>query len=200
MNSPDALDLSGFRKPSKPAPTPTGGEEKAEPATVEAVPEKTPPEAAARPDSGSVSRDTTGRVVAATTARRRAPRTPGADSDGRLVVALPVALRDRARKAAAEQDETYAEIVLRSIEETHEQLSDLVAAHRGDGRSVGSLFEHRAKPKRMTEGTVQVTVRGLSPRDRGVLDELVDEVGAANLTELITVALDAHLPAAVPAD
>lgn len=200
MNSSDALDLSGFRKPAKPAPTPTGPQENVEPVTVDAVTLETPPEAGARPSPGSVSKVTVGRAAGTTSARRRAPRTPGADSDGRLVVALPVALRDRARKAAAAQDETYAEIVLRSIEETHEQLPDLVAAHRGDGRAVGSLFEHRAKPRRITEGTVQVTVRGLSPRDRGVLDELVDEVGAANLTELITVALDAHLPTPDPTD
>lgn len=204
--NPDNFDLAAFKKPARP-PKP------AEPAAAaQQAPEASPvletTESPARPSEAAqeapqdVQAPPTEREASRGEGevnpprRRRAPRAAGPESDGRLVVALPIALRDRARAVAASHGETYAEVVLRAIQETHTRLPELVAKHHGgDGPTIGSLFEHRAKPKRVVEATAQVTIRGLSSHDRSVLDQLVDDVGAANLTELVTVALDEHLPA-----
>lgn len=202
--NPDPFDLAGFRKPTKPAqPSPApqqAPEPTAEPESAKTpeTPRETPEQA---PEPNEAATEPAGRAVATggeatPPRRRRAPRAPGPASDGRLVVALPVTLRDRARAVAASHGETYAEVVLRAIQETHSRLPGLITAHRGTaGPAIGDLFEHRAKPKRVVEATAQVTIRGLSAHDRGVLDQLVDDVGAANLTELVTIALDENLPA-----
>lgn len=128
--------------------------------------------------------------------RRNSPRKPAADSDGRLVVALPIALRDRARAHASSRGETYLDVALAAVQDVHERLPQLVAARHAEltpPAPSGGLFEHQPRRK-VTEATTQVTIRGLTGHDRAVLEELVDTVGAANLTELLTVALDAHLP------
>lgn len=188
--TPDGFDLAAFKKPG---PRPVQ-RESAENSAGAVAPEVALPDAV--PLAPRQPERDGGASTPAPVRRRRAPRAAAPTSDGRLVVALPVGLRDRAKAVAATRGETYAEVVLRAIQETHPRLGDLVASHRGgDGPAIGSLFEHRAKPKRVAEATVQVTIRGLSQHDRGVLDRLVDEVGAANLTELVTVALDEHLPA-----
>lgn len=128
--------------------------------------------------------------------RRNSPRKAGAGSDGRLVVALPIALRDRARAQASSRGETYLDVALSAVQEVHAQLPQLVADRHSEAAppaTAGGLFEHQ--PRRKTsEATAQVTIRGLTQHDRRVLEDLVDTVGAANLTELLTVALDAHLP------
>ena len=133
------------------------------------------------------------------TRRRPSPRKAGQGSDGRLVVSLPVALRDRARAHAGSRGETYLDVALAAVQETHSRLPQLLAARHGHDEdstatAAGSLFEHRPRPRKTPEATAQVTIRGLSVHDRAVLEQLVDDVGAANLTELLTVALDEHLP------
>lgn len=128
--------------------------------------------------------------------RRPSPRKAGEGSDGRLVVALPVALRDRARAQASSRGETYLDVTLAAVQDTHPRLAELIAAaHTApDEAPAGGLFEHRPRRRKVAEATVQVTIRGLSAHDRGVLEDLVDQTGAANLTELLTVALDEYLP------
>lgn len=186
--TPDGFDLAAFKKPAPRAAPGDSTADNSDSAEHEAALPSAVSAAQREPERDG--------GVGAPARRRRAPRVAAPTSDGRLVVALPVALRDRAKAVAATRGETYAEVVLRAIQETHPRLGDLVSSRRGDeGPAIGSLFEHRAKPKRVAEATVQVTIRGLSQHDRGVLDRLVDEVGAANLTELVTVALDEHLPA-----
>ena len=132
---------------------------------------------------------------AAAPTRRRSPRTASADSDGRLVIALPIPLRDRARAYAASHGYTYADVCLEAIETHHEHLSDLVDALRAtsSGAETGVLFERRPTA-RATTPTTQVTIRGISAHDRKVLDSLVDQAGARTLTELLLAVLDEHLP------
>lgn len=126
------------------------------------------------------------------------PRTAGSGSDRRLVIALPATLRDRARAHAASKGETYLDVVLAAVEEVHDQLPQLLDKHRQDAipptiESTG-LFEHQPRQPKEPTATVQVTIRGLSHHDRKVLEDLVETTGAANLTEMITVSLDEHLP------
>lgn len=180
--TPDPFDLTAFKRPPRPAqPGPvavpgTPPDTSNDPSPHPPIPGGTPARARPRP--------------------RRAPRTPGPASDGRLVLALPVPLRDRARTVAAGRGETYADVVLRAVQHTHARLPDLIEdrRHHDAGATIGPLFEHRTHRRRTTEATAQVTIRGLSAHDRAVLDRLVDDVGAANLTELVTVALEADLP------
>lgn len=140
------------------------------------------------------------------TAEPRAPRrrrgyssrTANSGSDRRLVVALPVALRDRARAYAASRAETYQDVVLAAVEAVHDQLPQLLDAHRVEAVPATSeakgLFDHQPRQPKEPAAKVQVTIRGLSHHDRRVLEDLVESTGAANLTEMITVALEAHLP------
>lgn len=132
--------------------------------------------------------------------RRRGPssRTANSGSDRRLVIALPVALRDRARAHAASRAETYQDVVLAAIEAVHDQLPQLLDAHRLEAVPATSetkgLFDHQPRQRKEPAATVQVTIRGLSHHDRRVLEDLVESTGAANLTEMITVALEEYLP------
>ena len=89
---------------------------------------------------------------AAAPTRRRSPRTASADSDGRLVIALPIPLRDRARAYAASHGYTYADVCLEAIETHHEHLSDLVDALRAtsSGAETGVLFERRPTARATT--------------------------------------------------
>lgn len=177
-------------RPQRTAPRPVAHQEAADsPPTTPAVEE----------ESTQATTEAQMTVTAPQKARRRpSPRKTGQDSDGRLVISLPIALRDRARAHAASRRETYLDVALAAVQDTHERLPQLVAARHSDdtasNASSGSLFEHRPRPRRTPEATAQVTIRGLSTHDRAVLEQLVDDVGAANITELLTVALDEHLP------
>lgn len=184
-------DLSSRLRKRSPAPAAEDPPEATRPAAARPDPSHEPPAEAPAPRQ----------TPAAAPARRRSPRTAGPGSDGRLVVALPIPLRDRARAHASGRGETYLDVVLAAVQATHPQLPAALERHRAaaapaeqTGGEAGGLFEHRPRPRRATEPTTQVTVRGLSAHDRGVLEQLVDDLGATSLTELITVALDEHLP------
>lgn len=124
---------------------------------------------------------------------RRAPRRTS--TGDRLLIALPLSLRDRLRAVAQTRQVTYRDLVLDAIEATVDELPSLLTPQASETVHTG-LFERAAtrKTKPATEGTAQVTIRGLTPQNRDVLAQLVTDTGATSLTQLITTALDKHLP------
>lgn len=161
------------------------------------------PEAPARTETPRTS-SATAEPRAPRRRRGSSSRTANSGSDRRLVVALPAALRDRARAYAASRAETYLDVLLAAVEAVHDQLPQLLDTHRLDAIPTtdepGGLFDHQPRQHKEPTATVQVTFRGLSAHDRGVLEDLVESTGAANLTEMITVALDEHLPGNMDSD
>lgn len=182
------------RRPAPPAPAPQTPPPAQEPASESPAAPPASTDQDTTPSPAPAAASTAGRGSG--DLRRRSPRAAGPDSDGRLVIAIPPGLRDRARAAAASRGLTYADIALEAVEAVHDQLPELVERHRQpDPETRGrGLFEHRPRQRRASEATVQITIRGLNAHDRGVLDQLVEGSGAHTLTELLTVALDAHLP------
>lgn len=179
----------GKRPPRQPRPERPEAPE--QPETAPQEPAQGPPAAEVAPDPGPAS-DAPARPV-----KRPAARKSDARTSGRLIIALPIGLRDRARAHSTSRGETYLDVILAAVQDVHPRLSQLIEKrHQGETEAPtsGGLFEHQPRRKRATEATAQVTIRGLTPHDRGVLEDLVTTSGAANLTELITVALDEHLP------
>jgi hypothetical protein len=117
-------------------------------------------------------------------ASRGAPRT--------VIVYVPVSVRDRLRKLAAEQDVTYTQLVLDALDATHEQLGP-VLSQRGQTKT-RSLFQQPAVPRRRRheEPHVQVSLR-LVPEDLAVIDRLTDELNAGSRSHLVATALKAYL-------
>lgn len=186
FKKPDrAASLSGKlrARPARARPEPAGDQPPEPPAPTRPETTRTPPAAEPR---------------APRHRRGPSPRTASSGSDRRLVIALPATLRDRARAHAASRAETYLDVVLAAIQEVHDQLPRLLDEHRLDAipttNEPTGLFDHQPRQHKEPTATVQVTIRGLSHHDRGVLEDLVESTGAANLTEMITVALDDHLP------
>lgn len=186
MDTPEFDVADSFKKPDRAASL--SGKLRARPAR-----RRSEPAAATQPET-----TLTAAAESRASRRRPSPRTAGSGSDRRLVIALPAALRDRARAHAASRAETYQDVVLAAVEAVHDQLPQLLDAHRLEAIPATSepegLFDHQPRQHKEPAATVQVTIRGLSHHDRGVLEDLVESTGAANLTEMITVALDAHLP------
>lgn len=189
MDAPEYDVADAFKKPDRAAGL--AGRLNARPARRR--PDPTPDPPSSQPAESAISAAAGQRL-----APRPSPRTAGSGSDRRLVLALPIELRNRARAHASSRGETYLDVVLTAVQEVHDQLPQLLDTHRQEdippSTGSGGLFEHQPQHRKAPKAAVQITIRGLSHHDRGVLEDLVESTGAANLTEMITVALEEHLP------
>jgi len=197
------------RRPA--AVEPTGQQLPADPGTAVQSRTETPGGAAAspappeRPDS-AVSASTPARQQSPVARPRAArPRTAGAPSApkeaaasgrarpraprGQTVFYLPFDLSERLRDAAREQAKTHAEVIFDAIEAQLDQLGALLHDAEPVPSAVG-VFS-RAEP-RQAGPKVQVSGQIRSDNLR-VIDRLVEQHGAGSRSQLIEVALRAHL-------
>lgn len=107
-------------------------------------------------------------------------------------LSLPVDLTDRLKAWAHGQRVTYAQAVMSAIEAHYDELDELVAALQPTEVS-GRLFTVTEKAEQEPRTSVTFNMEN---RNLAVLDQLVDQVGADNRSELCIAALDAYLPAA----
>jgi hypothetical protein len=195
----------------RPAPVePSGPQLPADPGTAQQNKTQTPGGAAAspaspdRPDSA---------VSASTPARQQAPvarprvaraRTAGAPSAskeaaagrtrpraprGQTVFYLPFDLSEQLRDAAREQAKTHAEVIFDAIEAQLDQLGALL--HEAEPVTSGGGVFTRAEPR---QAGPKVQVSGQIRSDNlSVIDRLVEQHGAGSRSQLIEVALRAHL-------
>lgn len=121
-------------------------------------------------------------------------RTAPAANNGRAIIQVSVALRDRLRAVATTKNKTYRDVIFDAVEATIDDLPDLLE-HHSQATTNTELFERAStRPHTTTEGRVQVTIRGLTPQNRAVLNDLVQRTHAPSMTALLTAALEAHLP------
>lgn len=112
---------------------------------------------------------------------------------GPLVISVPESIRARMRAARSARDITFLELVLDAVEESVDDLDQLVANMRP--RSVqGRLFERQRATGAASEVKVQVTIRGVLDSHLAVIDDLVMSTGADSRSQLITAALDHTMP------
>ena len=154
--------------------------------------------------------------AAATTVARRSPRATkpsartgrAASSAGRdegqveaegarvtSIVYVPGDVLERLRRARAATGLTYTQLTLDAIDGTHTVLGDIVAkATEPTARPAGSLFSGPSSAPATVNAKVQITLR---PRrsDAAVIDRLAADFGT-NRSQLVSLALDAHLPRA----
>lgn len=125
--------------------------------------------------------------------RTRGTATPVADSTGGMrqtTLWLPLELKARLRETALEENLTQAEVVLNSIEQAYDQLSDLVQDDLDDRGSGGGLFPDRpaARPQQGPAATVSLRT---TAANLDVIDTVVTTTGARNRSHLVAVALTA---------
>lgn len=102
---------------------------------------------------------------------------------------LPVDLSKQLRTAAQQQSKTHAEVIFDAIEARLDDLDDLL--HAGAAKpGPGGVFT-RTEPKQ-AEPKVQVSGQIRSDNLR-VIDRLVEQHGADSRSQLVEVALRAHL-------
>lgn len=120
---------------------------------------------------------------------------PSPHAKERVLIMVTAHLRDRLKAVAASKNKTYQDLVFDAVEATVDDLPDLMVHRTGQGTTNTGLFNRATtRPHTSAEGKVQVTIRGVTPQNRAVLDGLVQSTGAPSLTALITAALEAHLP------
>ncbi len=131
------------------------------------------------------------------TTRPPAPRDEPAAPPSRgaprpVIVYLPVSLRDRLRQLTVERDLTYTELVLESVDATHQRLQSLLTPEKS--ARTRSLFQQPSTPRRRrhAEPHVQVSLR-LVPEDLAVIDRLVTDLNAGSRSHLVATALQAHV-------
>ena len=105
-------------------------------------------------------------------------------------VSIPAALLPKVKQRRDELGLTTGELIIAAIEATASRLGELVAARPSTG---GSLFTRRA-----TAITRQATPQSslnfrLRPEDFEVLDQLVDQHGAASRSQMVAAALADYL-------
>ena len=119
---------------------------------------------------------------AAGRARPRAPR-------GQTVFYLPFDLSEQLRDAAREQAKTHAEVIFDAIEAQLDELGALL--HDSEPVTSGGGVFTRAEPR---QAGPKVQVSGQIRSDNlSVIDRLVEQHGAGSRSQLIEVALRAHL-------
>ena len=119
---------------------------------------------------------------AAGRARPRAPR-------GQTVFYLPFDLSERLRDTAREQAKTHAEVIFDAIEAQLDELGALL--HDAEPVPSGGGVFTRGEPR---QAGPKVQVSGQIRSDNlSVIDRLVEQHGAGSRSQLIEVALRAHL-------
>ena len=194
---PAAVESLGQQLPADPdtalrSRTQTPGGAVASPAPPErsdsAVSASTPGRQQAPVESSRVARPRTAGApsaseeAAAGRARPRAPR-------GQTVFYLPFDLSERLRDAAREQAKTHAEVIFDAIEARLDELGALL--HDAERVPSGVGVFTRAEPK-MAGPKVQVSGQ-IRSDNLSVIDRLVEQHGAGSRSQLIEVALRAHL-------
>lgn len=120
--------------------------------------------------------------AAAGRSRPRAPR-------GQTVFYLPFDLTERLRDTAREQAKTHAEVIFDAIEAQLDKLGALL--HDAERVPSGGGVFTRAEPR---QAGPKVQVSGQIRSDNlSVIDRLVEQYGAGSRSQLIEVALRAHL-------
>jgi len=138
-----------------------------------------------------------------TAVRRKVPpkptRTEPASAEAEEATATSVYIHPDAKTKIRKlrDGRTNAEIALGAIDAVHERLAELVDAHHTQAPpgGEGSLFpgrrtttgRRRGGPRRVL-WTIQIT-----PAETAVIDRLMTETGAASRSELVAVAVEAHL-------
>jgi hypothetical protein len=147
------------------------------------APEPSPVEPEARGEGpGSSPATSPSRDAAGDRRRPRAPR-------GQTVFYLPIDLSERLRATAHQQAKTHAEVIFDAIEARLDDLSALLREAE-PAPSGGGVFT-RAEPK---QAGPKVQVSGQIRSDNlRVIDRLVEEHGADSRSQLVEVALRAHL-------
>lgn len=126
-----------------------------------------------------------------TAPRAAAVNDPALGARRQISFATPVAIRHRLREYLAAAETTLADAIMTAIENAYPRIDELLTGHRPVVHR-GPLFTRaRSTPDRTDH--VQVSLR--LPSDAiSTIDRLAAEHGAANRSQLITVALDAYLP------
>lgn len=125
--------------------------------------------------------------------RPRRRRTAGPEEILRPIIAyIPASVQGRLRAARRDREgSTYTELVLDAVEQTHDDLPDLLEDREPPPRP-SALFVRESQPV-PAEPHVQINLR-TTAGNLAVLDQLVDEFRAGNRSRLISTALDAYLP------
>ena len=114
--------------------------------------------------------------------RPRAPR-------GQIVFYLPVELSRQLRAAAQQQSKTHADVIFDAIESRLEDLDALLHDAESAPPPAGVFTRSDAKP---AEPKVQVSGQ-IRADNLKVIDQLVEQHGADSRSQLVEVALRAHL-------
>ena len=137
---------------------------------------------AGRPKPAGTVAASSREAVAGGRARPRAPR-------GQTVFYLPFDLSERLRDAAREQAKTHAEMIFDAIEAQLDELGALL--HGAEPAPSGVGVFTRAEPR---QAGPKVQVSGQIRSDNlSVIDRLVEQHGAGSRSQLVEVALRAHL-------
>jgi hypothetical protein len=178
------------RHPEPPSPAPTPAPQRA----VEA-PAPEPPEPERRP-AKKASRPATKR----TPAPRPAPTpavpvdVPTSTSTVQVSVYLLPAALQAVRREVRRTKRTNADMAFTAIDATHRDLPELVARRRIIPREEGSLFPSRVRHRATGDESRRILwSMQATPDELQVIDQLVDDTGAASRSELISVAVEAHL-------
>lgn len=215
---PAAASLGGLL-PRRPAAAPESAkrdpapDEEADRAAAPPDPEATSEQPTQEPTPAGAA-DSTGRDTGRTPApgggadTRRPPRTasrrlrpaPAMESESQTFQ-VPTYVRTQVKSAAqqrrARDQQTNAELAFEAIDATFADLHELLRQRRTTARRPDSLFPPRqrrvqgssAQPDtRVVPWVIQATAAEIA-----VLDGLVGELGAESRSELIAVALEAHL-------
>ena len=114
--------------------------------------------------------------------RPRAPR-------GQIVFYLPVELSRQLRSAAHQQSKTHADVIFDAIESRLDDLDALLHEAESTPPAAGVFTRSDAKP---AEPKVQVSGQ-IRADNLKVIDRLVEQHGADSRSQLVEVALRAHL-------
>lgn len=114
--------------------------------------------------------------------RPRAPR-------GQIVFYLPVELSRQLRAAAHQQSKTHADVIFDAIESRLDDLDALLHEEEPAPPAAGVFTRNEAKP---AEPKVQVSGQ-IRADNLKVIDRLVEQHGADSRSQLVEVALRAHL-------
>lgn len=130
----------------------------------------------------------------------RAPRAPGTESlaeartrprapRGQIVFYLPVELSRQLRAVAHQQSKTHADVIFDAIESRLDDLDALLHEEESAPPPVGVFTRSDARP---AEPKVQVSGQ-IRADNLKVIDGLVEQHGADSRSQLVEVALRAHL-------
>lgn len=187
--------LSSLRSLGTEEPTPTPVAEQETPT----APTPAPAAAAAEPEATAPSRV----PRRAQTTSKRSTSTTDRGEGGPAVKGVPVhlteELNERLQEHMARTRRSHQTVLMDAIEATYSRLPDLVAkATLSDEQDAERtpLFDRtptRPAPTATGQARFKHTVR-MTDRNRKILDDITEEVGAPSRNFLITVAYEAYLP------